>query len=144
MVSHFIAVKEEKVTLNQSSASIPGISTKTPFTVLAVKRSKMFADQTAAKATAALRRKAQIQHFWPSHIARRLSVMHDGGFTFYVTWPDEIEQDVLDLELTGHPDYPKSKRNAIHLFVNENLPPLLKEYDLNIGWTVDQFVVGVF
>lgn len=132
------------MTSGSNSTSIPGLSTKTPFTVLAVKRSEIFANITAAKATAALRRKSVIDFNWPSNIGRNLSVMHDGGFLYYVTWPDSLDGDVVDLELTGHKDYPKAKKNAIHKFINQDLNPSVVDYDLNIGLTIDQFVVGLF
>lgn len=127
-----------------SSVNIPGLGAKTPFTVLAVKRSDIIVNQTAAKATAALRRKALVEYQWPSSIGRQLYIMHDGGFNFYITWPDELDQEVLDLELTGSKKYPAAGRNLIHKFVNNDLTKMFSGYESDIGWVVDQFVVGVF
>jgi len=128
-----------------ASANFLGITATSPFTALASKRSEIISDSTAAKATAALRRKAMVTGNWPSHISRQLSVAHDGGATFYVTWPNALDEEVLDLELTGHAKYPKASRNVIHKFINDDLTKLVTAgYDADIGTTIDQFVVGVF
>ena len=78
------------------------------------KEASFYADQTANKATAALRRQAY-NDGWPVELSRGLRISHDGASTFSIEYPDELKADILDLEMGTQDSPPKA---TVHKFMN--------------------------
>ena len=129
MVSHFIAVKEEKVTLDP-----------TPHSSRLTKKSEFNADYVANKATASLRSSAYAAG-WPAKAGRNLRVVHDGGHNFSIVWPDDLDDYIMHLEM-GDQDTPPTR--LIHKFHNNILEQYAGMYDAAISMIIEDFVVGNF
>jgi len=96
-------------------------SSKLPYSILSA------SNYSARHMTAKLRNQAY-KSGWPSHVARKLTVKHDGGDNFYVDYPKEIEKDVLDLE-QGNQDNPPNA--AILRFMNRSHPHI-EDYEQRV------------
>ena len=76
------------------------------------------AGYTAKRMTSKLRRDAY-HSGWPTEVSRLLTVRHDGGDNFYVDYPKQLENNVLNLEY-GTQDNPPNA--AMLRFMNRSEP----------------------